>query len=167
MPTLWISSSSSLAQFLPRSSGRMVGPWPCGAELSSALRKNPFWVSAARTSPKPGDLGTHQTPLGTLATVEPFAGVPHVVIAMSSCCSGDSLPRVGSLQVVRVDVNVWNELVDDTAGRVYDAVGHLWGDSHGVSERMESRSCSLTSCSVSVWWAQSMLQHVTLVHDQT
>ena len=70
-PTLCISSSSSLAQFLPRSSGRMVGPWPCGAELSSALRKNPFWVSAARTSPKPGDLGTHQTPLETLVPVQP------------------------------------------------------------------------------------------------
>lgn len=45
-----------MAQFLPRSSGRMASPWPCGVDDISALRKKPFNVSATRVRPKPGDL---------------------------------------------------------------------------------------------------------------
>lgn len=50
------SSSSSLAQLLPRSSGSTGGPCPCGVDDISALRKQPLSVSATSVRPKPGDL---------------------------------------------------------------------------------------------------------------
>lgn len=56
VPTRYTSSKSSLAQFLPRSSGSMGSPCPCGVDAISALRKEPFSVSATRVRPKPGDL---------------------------------------------------------------------------------------------------------------
>ena len=111
---------------------------------------------------RPG--GTHQNPLETLVTVELY--FYRSPLQCKSLCPGDSLPRVGPLQVVRVDVNVWNELVDDTAGRVYDPVGHLWGDPRRVSERVESRSCSLTACSVAVTGSRHA-PNTSLSHDLT
>lgn len=55
--TRYISSKSSFAQFLPRSSGSMGSPCPCGVDDISALRKQPLSVSATSVRPKPGDLG--------------------------------------------------------------------------------------------------------------
>lgn len=44
------------------------------------------------------------------------------------------LPRVQSLHVVRVDVNIWDEFVQDAPGGVHDSVGHLRRHSHRESD---------------------------------
>lgn len=45
-----------------------------------------------------------------------------------------SLARVGSFHVVGVDVDVWEQLVEDAARRVHQPVGHLRRNSHRVPE---------------------------------
>lgn len=59
-PTRWTSSSSLLAQLLPRSSGSTGSPWPCGVDAISAPRKQPSSVSATSVKPNPGDLGRNR-----------------------------------------------------------------------------------------------------------
>lgn len=123
--TRYISSKSNLAQFLPRSSGSTGSPCPCGVEDISALRKQPFWVSATRVKPKPGDLQLH------FITVSlPDTELNRVL----KCLWKYPLPRVCSFHVVRVDVDVWDELVEDSPGWLYNPVGHLRRNSYRVSE---------------------------------
>lgn len=42
--------------------------------------------------------------------------------------------------MICVDVNIWNELVEDSSGGIDDPVGHLRRNSHRISEFAESRS---------------------------
>ena len=52
------------------------------------------------------------------------------------------LPRVCSLHMVCVDVDIRYELVENAPGRVHNPIGHLGGHSHRVAEPIQSR-CSI------------------------
>lgn len=154
-----------MEQFLPRSSGSMASPCPCGVDDISALRKKPFRVSATRVRPKPGDLPKFSTfnCLFSSLLSQPslnWKGLhlhkekrkintskyKHVYFKLHYCpCETSqtySLARVDSLHVVSVDVNVWQKLVENTPGWLHYPVCHLGRNSHRIAVFWPSRTFS-------------------------